>query len=84
MGDHRPGLIVKPERIVLVVGGEAFRHRYPNGDWVEFTGLLYPCKVVDKSDQPRDPETKSLRYFSRGEMPRLAMPYPMDAIFSHL
>jgi 8-oxo-dGTP pyrophosphatase MutT (NUDIX family) len=78
------GLIVAPERIVLVVGGEAFRHCYPNGDWVEFTGLLYLCKVVGKLGEPLDPETKSLRYFSRSEMPKLAMPYPMDALFSHL
>ena len=78
------GLIVRPVEIVLVVGGKDFRYQYPTGDWVEFTGLIYLCEVIGKSEQPLDPETKSLKYFSRPEMPSLAMPYPKDALFSHL
>lgn len=78
------GLIVRPVRIAFVVGGKEFRYQYPNGDWVEFTGLLYLCDVVGESSEPLDPETKSLRYFSREEMPSLAMPYPKDVLFSHL
>jgi 8-oxo-dGTP pyrophosphatase MutT (NUDIX family) len=77
------GLIVRPEKIVLVVGGSQYRYQYPNGDWVEFTGLIYLCTVTGESSQPLDAETKSLRYFSRAEMPLLAMPYPKEALFAH-
>lgn len=76
------GLIVRPLRIALVFGGPDYRHEYPNGDRVEIVGALYHCEVVGESDQPLDPETKSLRYFSRDELPALVLPYPIDALFS--
>jgi 8-oxo-dGTP pyrophosphatase MutT (NUDIX family) len=78
------GLVVRPQKIVLMIGGEAYRYRYPNGDYVEILGPLYQCEVIGETGEPLDDETKSLEYFSRETMPALAMPYPVDALFTHL
>jgi 8-oxo-dGTP pyrophosphatase MutT (NUDIX family) len=78
------GLIVRPERVVLVFGGADYRYVYPNGDQVEIFGALYQCAVIGRSDVPLDPETKSLEYFSRDDMPDTRLPYPRDALFTHL
>lgn len=78
------GLIVEPVRVVLVFGGSDYRYQYPNGDRVEIFGALYQCRVLGETNEPLDPETKSLHYFSREEMPALRLPYPIDALFAHL
>ncbi len=77
------GIVVKPIKVIFVVGGKEFRYQYPNGDKVEYTGLLYLCEVVGQSDLPLDPETKSLKYFSKENFPKLALPYPIEIMFSH-
>jgi 8-oxo-dGTP pyrophosphatase MutT (NUDIX family) len=77
-------LIVRPQKVVLVFGGPDYRYEYPNGDRVEIMGLLYQCEIVGESDGPIDAETKSLRYFAKDELPELALPYPRDALFTHL
>ena len=76
------GLVVVPTRIIAVLGGEAFRHVYRNGDVVEYTVVLYRCAVIaEHPGGPSDPETKSLRYFTRPEVPKLAPAYPAEALF---
>jgi 8-oxo-dGTP pyrophosphatase MutT (NUDIX family) len=76
------GLSVVPTRILGVFGGQAFRYVYPNGDAVEFTVVLFRCAVVaTAADGPSDPETKSLRYFARDELPKLPLAYPPEALF---
>jgi 8-oxo-dGTP pyrophosphatase MutT (NUDIX family) len=76
------GFSVVPTRILGVFGGEAFRYVYPNGDAVEFTVVLYRCvAIVAAAGVPTDPETKSLRYFSRAEMPKLPLAYPQEVLF---
>lgn len=65
-----------------VLGGPSFRHTYPNGDQVEYVIVLFRCSVgLVKADIPDREETKSLRYFSRDEMPELALPYAIDSLF---
>lgn len=78
------GLVVRPERVVLVIGGAEYRYEYPNGDQVEITGLLYQCSVVGETGEPIDEETKRLQYFSRDDLPELRLPYPVDSLFTHL
>ena len=63
-------------------GGREFRYVYPNGDAVEYTVVLYRCTAIAEASAPCDPETKSLRYFEITEMPRLALPYPTETLFS--
>jgi 8-oxo-dGTP pyrophosphatase MutT (NUDIX family) len=75
------GLIVDPFRIAGVFGGSDFRHVYRNGDVVEYTIILFHCRVLDRADGPIDAETISLRYFRENEVPKLALPYPASALF---
>ncbi len=77
------GLVVKSTRIQGVFGGAAFGSTYPNGDTVEYTVLLYRCTVQRGAHAPIDAETKALKYFSREQMPELALPYPGDVLFGH-
>ena len=75
------GLIIEPKGIIGVFGGSSFRYVYPNGDAVEYTVVLYRCLFVGTVSVPLDGETKSIRYFAESDMPRLALPYPRDALF---
>lgn len=70
------GLSVRPERVLGVFGGADCRVRYPNGDHVEYTVVLFGCRAVGGSLAPLDDETVELRYFSPSAMPALGMPYP--------
>jgi len=78
------GLIVRPRRLLLMIGGRDYRYRYPNGDLVEILGPLYECETVGETGLPLDEETRQLMYFSRENMPEMTMPYPVDALFTHL
>ncbi len=75
-------LQVRTIQILGAFGGKEFRHVYPNGDAVEYTVILYLCSVAGHSHSPRDPETKSLRYFTESDMPALALPYPVELLFA--
>jgi 8-oxo-dGTP pyrophosphatase MutT (NUDIX family) len=76
------GLIVRPGKVLLIVGGPAYRYEYPNGDRVEIVGPIYRCEVTGRTNGPIDDETKRIEYFAREAMPRLRMPYPVDALFA--
>jgi 8-oxo-dGTP pyrophosphatase MutT (NUDIX family) len=76
------GLIVRPGKVLLIVGGAAFRYEYPNGDRVEITGPIYRCEVVGRTNGPIDNETRRIEYFARADMPPLRMPYPVEALFA--
>jgi 8-oxo-dGTP pyrophosphatase MutT (NUDIX family) len=70
------GLEVRATRIAGAFGGEGFRHRYPNGDEVEYTVVVYECIVIDGSLEAQDGEAVDLRYFAPDEAPELQLPYP--------
>jgi 8-oxo-dGTP pyrophosphatase MutT (NUDIX family) len=76
------GFIVRPTRILLMIGGPAYRYTYPNGDQVEILGPIYRCEIVSRTEGPVDIETKRLEWFSRETMPALRMPYPVEALFA--
>jgi 8-oxo-dGTP pyrophosphatase MutT (NUDIX family) len=76
------GLVVAPTEVLGVFGGRHFRYVYPNGDAVEYTVVLFRCAVTRGTNRELDRETKSLRYFAQSEMPRLALPYPTETLFS--
>lgn len=75
------GLIISSTRIKGVMGGSDFRYMYPNGDLVEYQVVLFHCTVLERETHPLDPETKSLRYFYRADMPTLALPYPPEMLY---
>ena len=70
------GLVVRPARVAGVFGGAGYRHRYPNGDEVEWTVAVFDCEVVGGELAPRDGEALELRYFAPEEAPTLQLPYP--------
>jgi 8-oxo-dGTP pyrophosphatase MutT (NUDIX family) len=76
------GLIVRVRRLLGAFGGKEFRHVYPNGDVVELTILLYLCDAVGETHAPLDPETKSLQYFGKDDMPRLQVTLPLELLFA--
>lgn len=76
------GWHVSIEHILGVFGGETYRHTYPNGDRVEYVVTLFRCRIIGGDGVPCDRDPLSLRYFDRAEMPALALPYPLDRLFS--
>lgn len=76
------GLTVAPTTILGVFGGTEFRYSYPNGHQVEYVVTLFKCEVLADQGFWTDNETRSLEYFARDDMPPLALPYPLSALFS--
>lgn len=72
------GLLVRPERLAGVFGGPAFRHRYPNGDEIEPTTLVFDCAVVGGSLRGRDEEALEQRFFPAEELERRVEQYPAE------
>ena len=75
------GLAILRADLVSVLGGEAFRYRYPNGHLVEYTVVVFRCTLASRKFGPSDAETQELRYFSEADMPVLAQPYPKSLLF---
>jgi 8-oxo-dGTP pyrophosphatase MutT (NUDIX family) len=75
------GYKVSVHGIVGVFGGRELRYTYPNGDPVEYVVTLFQCKIVGDIGRYTDAETKSIRYFERHEMPKLAWAYPIEELF---
>jgi 8-oxo-dGTP pyrophosphatase MutT (NUDIX family) len=67
------GLVVRPRRIVAVLGGAAeYRRHYPNGDVAEYTVVLFSAEPVRGGLAPRDGEFSSARFVGRDEFERVA------------
>ena len=75
------GMRITGARLQTVYGGRGWRYRYPNGDLVEMTTILYWCTAEAIPGAPLDPETAALEWFSRAQLPPLAMPYPVEDLF---
>jgi 8-oxo-dGTP pyrophosphatase MutT (NUDIX family) len=77
------GLEVRPVRVAGVFGGrDGFRHRYPNGDEVEFTAIVFECEAVGGALQAEDDETAELGWFHLDERPALSIEYPLEEMLS--
>jgi len=77
------GLRCVGSTVLSVCSGAEFRHTYPNGDLVEYIIVLFRCFVSPDSGPFLDrDETRSIRYFSRGDFPGLGLPYDIDLLFS--
>ena len=75
------GLRCTCSEVIATLGGTKFRHTYANGDEVEYVIVLFRCRAVPCRDVMDTGETRSLRYFSREEMPALGLPYDLDLLF---
>jgi 8-oxo-dGTP pyrophosphatase MutT (NUDIX family) len=66
------GLTVEPTHLVAVVG--PYFVEYPNGDRVEYTGILLWCEVVGGTLHPGDGECAGFRWVEPDEVPELGYP----------
>lgn len=75
------GLRVRADRIVGVLGGLEFAHRYPNGDQTQPLIVCFACNVTGGALEATDGEAAELRYFSQDELPTLSTRYPLAVLF---
>jgi mutator protein MutT len=74
------GLIVEPTAVRGVFGGERFRVSYSNDDLVEYTVIVFECRVVGGELGGLDDETAELHFISPAERPPLTVEFP-SALF---
>lgn len=69
--------------LVAGLGGERFRHVYPNGDEVEYALFVYRGTApVSSVLEPEDRnEVAATRFFERDAAPELALPYPDQVLW---
>lgn len=72
------GLMVTPEQIIGVFGGEKYRYEYSNGDQVEYTVIVFECSIVKGMLRSMDGEAEELGFFKEEELPEIAIPYPKE------
>lgn len=70
------GIHVTPTSLIGAFGGEQFRYTYPDGNRVEYVVFVFECRIDSGELQPIDGESFALRFFTEGDVPRLALPYP--------
>lgn len=75
------GLVIEPEKIIGVYGGEEQRFTYPNGHQVEYLTIVFECRIKSGQLTPDNEEMKDLQFFTEDQRPPLANQYP-DYIFS--
>src|SRR5215468_8681761 len=62
------GLEVRPDRILGVFGWPRLRHRYPNGDLVEYLVVVFRCEILGGALEARDGEATDFRWCTREEL----------------
>jgi mutator protein MutT len=72
------GLDVRPERVLGVFGWPRLRHRYPNGDLVEYLVVVFRCEIVGGTLEAVDGEATGFRWCTRDELASLPLPYPLE------
>ncbi|KOY16805.1 NUDIX hydrolase [Paenibacillus xylanivorans] len=75
------GLVIEPERIIGVYGGEEQRFTYSNGHQVEYLTIVFECSIKSGQLTPDNEEMKDLQFFPEQGLPPIANKYP-DYIFS--
>jgi 8-oxo-dGTP pyrophosphatase MutT (NUDIX family) len=70
------GLIVEPTAVAGVFGGEGFRVYYGNGDVVEYTVIVFECRVVGGELGGLDDETAELHFIDGAKHPPLTAAFP--------
>jgi 8-oxo-dGTP pyrophosphatase MutT (NUDIX family) len=68
------GLVVRPRRLLAVLGGPEHRLHYPNGDVTEYTAAIFGCEPVRGTLGPRDGEATEVRFVADDEAARLLSP----------
>ena len=70
--------------LVAGLGGEEFRHTYPNGDVAEYSIFVFRGSASEDSmPHPQDgEEVAEARFFPRDTAPALALRYPDDILWA--
>lgn len=74
------GLLVEPVAIAGVFGGQGFRLTYGDGDVVEYTMIVFECRIVGGELGGLDDETAELHFIDPAARPPLHVAFP-DALF---
>lgn len=61
------GLVVRPERVLGVYGGTHVE--YPNGDVADYVSIMFACRVLSGTPEPRDGEALEVRFFPPDALP---------------
>ena len=61
------GLVVRPERVLGVYGGTHVE--YPNGDVADYVSIMFACRVLSGTPEPRDGEALDVRFFPPDALP---------------
>lgn len=72
------GLMVHPDSIIGVFGGDKYRYIYGNGDQVEYTVIVFECTIVKGKLRGVDGEIEEIKFFKETELPETAIPYPKE------
>lgn len=75
------GLMVTPERVSGVFGGEKYAYEYNNGDRVQYSIIVFECSIVKGTPKSMDGESEEFKFFSEEELPQLAIPYPPELFY---
>lgn len=75
------GLVVTPQRVLGVFGWPRLRHRYPNGDLVEYLVVVFRCDVIGGVLEAVDGESTGFRWATPDELAGIPLPYPLE-VFS--
>ena len=70
------GLQIIPQRVAGIFGGIPFRHRYPNGDEVESTEVVFDCTIVGGALREQKGETAALQFFEPAIAAERLLQYP--------
>lgn len=71
--------------LIAALGGERFRHTYPNGDQVEYSIFVYRGSASESSIlKPKDRnEIAQARFFEREAVPEIGLPYPAEVLWTN-
>lgn len=75
------GLLVEPTAVAGVFGGERLRLRYGNGDIVEYTVIVFECRLLGGELANVDGEAAELHFIEASKRPPLWFEFP-DALFT--
>ena len=72
------GLDVRPVRVLGVFGWPRLRHRYPNGDVVEYLVVVFRCELIGGELAAHDGEATDFRWATPDELATIPMAYPLE------
>ncbi|MDW8299247.1 MAG: NUDIX domain-containing protein [Anaerolineae bacterium] len=65
-------VLVQPERVIAVYGGEDLFVRYPNGDQAYIVSITFACRPLHGEPRVNDDESLEVRYFPLDQLPPMS------------